>query len=260
MNQQDSSECVFDILYLTLLYYFTLKIFQRRAVRRENYLLTCMCSSLLVGDSIQLIPRLVVIFFNLQSISNVVNGVGFLSGAIAISLFQRILLEVIECRYQRDSGMWHFIIKILFATRLMLLLLPSNHWFDGTGNPLLGKVRNIPVFIMGGITSSLLFVYSRGKEDAFRWMWLYNVLSFVALVPTSFFHVGGLSAVMFIMLHTVCYVLMLVCCYRATKVEVEKKDCSCLFQISHFQRECRFQSSIEFSEEFHWFQIHFSFK
>lgn len=104
MNQQDSSECVFDILYLTTLYYLTLKICQRRAVRRENYLLTWMCSSLVVGDSIQLIPRLAVIFFNLQTYSHAVNVVGFLSGAITITLFQRILLEAIECRYQQDSG------------------------------------------------------------------------------------------------------------------------------------------------------------
>ena len=45
----------------------------------------------------------------------------------------------------------------------------------------------------------------------------------MALIPTSFFHVGGLVAVVFIMLHTVCYVLMIVCCYRAAKEEVEKK-------------------------------------
>lgn len=103
-NQQDSSECVFDILYLTTLYYLTLKICQRRAVRRENYLLTWMYSSLVVGDSIQLIPRLAVIFFNLQTYSHAVNVVGFLSGAITITLFQRILLEAIECRYEQDSG------------------------------------------------------------------------------------------------------------------------------------------------------------
>lgn len=90
--------------------------------------------------------------------------------------------------------------KNLFATRLVLLLLPGNHWFDGVGNPLLSK------------------------EDPFRWMWLYNALSFVALIPTSFFHVGGLVAVVFIILHTVCYVLMIVCCYRAAKEEVEKKN------------------------------------
>ena len=61
--------------------------------------------------------------------------------------------------------------KNLFATRLVLLLLPDNHWFDGVGNPLLSKVRSIPVFLMGGITSVLLFMHSRGKEDPFRWMW-----------------------------------------------------------------------------------------
>ena len=171
MNQQDSSECVFDILYLTTLYYLTLKICQRRAVRRENYLLTWMCSSLVVDDSIRLIPRLVVIFFNLQSYSYAVNGVGFLSGAIAITLFQRILLEVIECHYEQDSGICHSVMKNLFATRLVLLLLPGKHWFDGVGNPLLSKVRNIPVFLMGGIASVLLFMHSRGKEDPFRWMW-----------------------------------------------------------------------------------------
>ena len=66
----------------------------------------------------------------------------------------------------------------------------------------------------------------------------------MALIPTSFFHVGGVVAVVFIMLYTVCYVLMIVCCYRAAKEEVEKKEeCSCLFQILHFLKTPPFQSS-----------------
>ena len=59
-----------------------------------------------MNRSTEVIPpiRNTGILLTLQTYSHAVNVVGFLSGAITITLFQRILLEAIECRYQQDSG------------------------------------------------------------------------------------------------------------------------------------------------------------
>lgn len=55
-------------------------------------------------------------------------------------------------------------------------------------------------------------------------MWLHDTLSFVPLVPITFFHVGGLGAVLLITLHTVCYIAMVVCSYRVVSADRTKSE------------------------------------
>ena len=225
MNSQDLSECIFDISYLSTLLILTTKMFLRRGNNKEKHLITWMCFSLAVCDCIQLVPRMVLIVFHWKAYSPLVDGIGFLSGAIGITLFQRILLEVLGCHYEKDIGFWHNVCNVLVAVRMVLLLLPNNDWLHGGHNAIMTYLRNIPVFLLGAVVIYLLFMYSREKShDAFRWMWLHDTLSFVPLVPITFFHVGGVGAVLLITLHTVCYITMVVCSYRVVSADRTKSE------------------------------------
>lgn len=115
--------------------------------------------------------------------------------------------------------------NVLVAVRMVLLLLPSNDWLHGGHNAIMTYLRNIPVFLLGAVVIYPLFVNSLEKPHyAFRWMWLDDTLSFVPLVPITFFHVGGLGAVLLIILHTVCYIVMIVCSYRVVSSDRTKSE------------------------------------
>lgn len=105
---------------------------------------------------------------------------------------------------------------ILAAIRVILCLLPQNHWLTNEGPVTMGIIRNIP-FVIIGLIIVILYYTKRNEHRELRNVWILVTLSFIFYIPVA---VGASVVPMLGMLmlpKTVCYMILIYCFYRFVK-------------------------------------------
>lgn len=165
-------ESVFCIGYLAFLLIAVI-LFFAAAGTAGKWAMTCGFMTLLlgVGDAFHLVPRILI---NVsgdtddareQRKRNGWLGIGNFASSITMTAFYVLLFIAMRQRAfpstQVSDGQMVVLVPLLVLAlaRLILCLLPQNHWFDGKGSQLWGVVRNIPFAVMGLITIVYLIVW-----------------------------------------------------------------------------------------------------
>ena len=165
-------ESVFCIGYLAFLLIAVILFFVA-AGTAGKWAMTCGFMTLLlgVGDAFHLVPRILI---NVsgdtddareQRKRNGWLGIGNFASSITMTTFYVLLFIAMRQRAfpstQVSDGQMVVLVPLLVLAlaRLILCLLPQNHWFDGKGSQLWGVVRNIPFAVMGLITIVYLIVW-----------------------------------------------------------------------------------------------------
>lgn len=177
MNREKSlgmriGESVFSIGYLAFLMVAMILFFVSSATA-GGWAITCGFMTLLlgVGDALHLVPRIII---NIKDETddprekrkrNGWLGIGNFASSITMTAFYLLLFIAMRQRAYpgtQISGAQMAVLIPLLAlalVRLVLCLLPQNHWFDGKGSQLWGVVRNLPFAVIGLITIAYLIVW-----------------------------------------------------------------------------------------------------
>lgn len=207
-------ESTFDILYL-LFAVIAGCVLLRRAKNQTEKRMGLAALVLGCGDAFHLVPRVLNYFF--QADFTAALGIGKLITSITMTVFY-VLLYAIWLGYYRkkEARPITWCVGILALVRIALCLFPQNGWLENSSDMTWGIIRNVPFVLLGALICCLYF-QTRKADHAFRFLWLYILLSFLFYIPVAV--AAGLVPMlgMLMLPKTICYVLMLVAFLRAQK-------------------------------------------
>ena len=151
-------EAVFCIIYLILVLYAGFAMLFNRQDSQICLLFSLMCLILGFGDCFHLIPRIYSLMAGVSEKMNAAMGIGNMITAIGMTVFYLLFVEVIGLYYNRSVIVWRIVCFILFAARIVALLLPQNDWIHNTFDPTMSLIRNVPFIAIGVIVVCLLLV------------------------------------------------------------------------------------------------------
>lgn len=204
-------ESLFDIIYLL----FAIITGSLMLQKRRGAIGRLMGSSVLVlgcGDAFHLIPRILNYFGDADL--TVWLGFGKLVTSITMTVFYLLLYRLwLELYGIRESRRLNIIIYLLAFVRIILCLMPQNHWLENESTMKWGIIRNIPFAALGGID---IWLYFRKKNeiDCLSQVWLLITLSFVFYIPVVV-RAGLYPLLGMLMLpKTICYILLIRCFWK----------------------------------------------
>ena len=214
-------ETVFETIYLLFALFSGVYLLIKAKGRLAYILLGIAILVLGCGDAFHLVPRMVGL--NTTGLENfkMELGLGKLMTSITMTFFYVIMYIFLIIRYKKNLPLWlHIAYNFLFLTRIILVSLPYNNWFDES--PYIWNIiRNIPFVIMGIIFIIMSFAYCK-DDKYFKWMWLIVIFSFVFYLITalgaSFVPILGLM----MLPKTICYMLIFV--FSLLSVNKEKSS------------------------------------
>ena len=210
-------ESVFSIGYLAFLLVATILFFMAVGTA-GTWALTCGFMTLLLGagDALHLVPRIIISVEGdtddrrEQRKRNGWLGIGNFASSITMTAFYVLLFIALRQRAfpgtQVSSGQMVVLVPLLVLAlvRLVLCLLPQNHWFDGKGSQLWGVVRNLPFAVMGMITIAYLIVWYG------EWLMALLVFTSFACYLTVVFAAKQKPILGMLMIpKTICYILLI---------------------------------------------------
>ena len=210
-------ESFFDILYLVFAIVLGIRMLQTRK-SNVGRLMGWAVLILGLGDAFHLVPR--VLNYFVDSDFTAALGVGKLVTSVTMTVFYIFVFWIWQKLYDMKGSTVKTgkIIYVLAAVRIILCLLPQNHWFTNEGSVTWGIIRNVPFVLIGAIIVYLYYI----KKDKIRSMkniWLLVTLSFLFYIPVA---VGASVVPMLGMLmlpKTVCYMIMIWIFYKYAKKE-----------------------------------------
>lgn len=213
-------ESTFDIIYLLFAIITGIAILAKRRNTIEN-LLGSAAFILGIGDACHLVPRILNYFIEADFTAWL--GLGKLVTSITMTFFYLLIFFLHTKLFTWEEGKKKKIsicLWLLAVCRILVCLLPGNHWFTGEGSVLWGCLRNIP-FIAIGILIVIIYFKTRGENPLFKRIWLYVTLSFLFYIPVAIFAPLLPMLGMLMLPKTICYMLMLGIFLRAAKSKKE---------------------------------------
>lgn len=207
-------ESAFDIMYLLFVVISGILILSKAGTKLEKRM-GLAALILGCGDAFHLIPR--VLNYFIEADFTMALGVGKLITSITMTVFYVLLYNIwMEYYQQQEKGALTAAVWGLTVIRIVLCLFPQNGWFQNDSSMSWGTMRNAPFVILGGIIC-FVFYSNRGDKEAFRFMWVYILLSFLFYIPVTV-GVGIMPILGMLMLpKTICYVLMVCSFLQARK-------------------------------------------
>lgn len=215
-------ESSFDFLYLFTILFLGFKMLLRKSANKEYRLFAYMCLILGFGDCFHLLPRAYGLIMGKTEVVVAAIGIGNAVSSIGMAIFYVIMLELISLHYKQNLKMLRWATYILFALRVIFVLLPQNDWIHNTHDPFMSWLRNIPFILIGVIVDALLFQYSRKEAlDPFRGMWFWVLVSFGCYMPVALIHLGGMKDAMLMIVKTIAYIMIVVSGYSRIPCDIK---------------------------------------
>ena len=210
MNPGVFFECFFDIVYLiSVITIGFIMVFTKEA-NKQYTLLAYMCILLGLGDCFHLIPRIISKFVNESEKVTAAIGYGNAISSITMAFFYILFMELLAIRYNLKLTVIRPIVYILFACRVICILLPQNDWKHNSHDRTMSIIRNIPFIIIGIFIVYLLIAYATKKEDPLRLMWIFVCISFGCYIPVAIIHLGVPWDPILMVIKTLAYVAIVV--------------------------------------------------
>lgn len=219
-------EAVFCIIYLILVLYAGFAMLFNRQDSQICLLFSLMCLILGFGDCFHLIPRIYSLMAGVSEKMNAAMGIGNMITAIGMTVFYLLFVEVIGLYYNRSVKVWRIVCLILFAARIVALLLPQNDWIHNTFDPTMSLIRNVPFIAIGVIVVCLLLVCTYQVDgDPLRLMWVYVTVSFGCYAPVALVHFGDYRDAILMIVKTVAYLCVVFTGYANLIPKKAKLNC-----------------------------------
>lgn len=142
-------------------------------------------------------------------------GVGAFSTAFTVTIFYMIFIGIWAERYQRQMGIFEWLLMALGLARLALMLFPQNQWNQVIAPLPWGWIRNAPLVVQGLGVAYLILRDSYAKTDrTFQWIGWMIITSFVFYAPVILF-VSRLPVLGMLMIpKTLVYVVIAIIAWR----------------------------------------------
>ena len=178
-------ETLFDAVYLISVITIGVLMIRRSNGNGQFRLFGWMAVILGAGDSFHLIPRALALCTTGLENYTVALGMGKWITSVTMTVFYVLLYYVWRQRYGVKGKNWlTAAVYVLSAVRIVLCMMPQNHWLSAEAPLSWGIYRNIPFALLGLVVIVLFYISAKEhKDSAFRWMWLTIVLSFGFYIP-----------------------------------------------------------------------------
>ena len=216
---QAIAETVFDAVYLVTVLTLGISMLRKPNAERQHRLFGLMAVVLGAGDAFHLVPRAYALCTTGLEQHAAALGAGKWITSITMTVFYVLLYYVWRERYHvRGRSGLTAAVFVLAGLRVLLCMMPQNDWLSPTAPLSWGILRNIPFALLGLLIIVLFFQSaSRGRDRAFRWMWLTIVLSFGFYIPVVLFADRFPMIGMLMIPKTCAYVWTVVIGYRSMK-------------------------------------------
>ncbi len=115
-------------------------------------------------------------------------GSGALSTAITVTLFYMLVLELWRRRFEGRYGWFEYLLLGAGVLRLVIMLLPSNHWNSVVPPQPMSTLRNLPLMLQGlGVAYLNLRDARRVGDRAFQWIGVMILVSYACYIPVILF-------------------------------------------------------------------------
>jgi len=209
-------ESTFDILYLLFAIAAGCLIL-RRARNKTEKQMGLAAVILGCGDAFHLVPR-VLHYFSSADLTAAL-GIGKLITSVTMTAFYVLLYYIWLGHYgEKENKKVALAVWLLAIVRIGLCFFPQNGWLQNSSGVTWGVVRNVPFAALGAVIC-WLYWKKRREDRAFRFMWLYILLSFLFYIPVAV--AAGLLPIlgMLMLPKTVCYILMILAFWRAVNTK-----------------------------------------
>ena len=181
-------EVVFDLLYLTSVFYLGVLLVRKRAENNLYLIFGLMALTLGFGDMFHLIPRVVGHLTTGLEDYTYYLGLGKAITSFTMVIFYMLVLYAYEIRFDAKNIATRIIVITLMIIKVILSLLPQNEWFTNTATLEFQIIRNIP-FVLMGIYLVVLFIIKARKENDIPFMKIAIgiSLSFLFYIPVVLF-------------------------------------------------------------------------
>jgi hypothetical protein len=115
-------------------------------------------------------------------------GAGSFATAITVTFFYAIMVFIWQERFNGRLGWFEWLLFLIAAVRLVLLMLPQNHW-NSLDTPYSWSIyRNIPLVLQGlGVVYLILRDALQKHDRTFIWIAAMILVSFVCYAPVILF-------------------------------------------------------------------------
>ena len=207
-------ESTFDILYLVIALVAGLRLLGSK----KGSAARLMGAAVLVlgaGDAFHLVPRVLNYFVTGDFTAWL--GFGKLVTSLTMTVFYVLMYYICLRVYKRQSDeKWVGLVYGLTAARVLLRLLPQNHWLSNESTVLWGVIRNVPFVALGALII-MLFYQHRSEVRVLKPVWLYVTLSFLFYIPVAVAASLVPMLGMLMLPKTVCYILLFFAFMRYAK-------------------------------------------
>ncbi len=182
-------EPIFHLFYLTSVFYMSFKMLEHSKNKKIIKLFGLMGLTLAAGDSFHLIPRIYALLTTGLEAHSVSLGIGKLITSITMTIFYAILFRIWELRFEiKGDQKLRVFTGILVVTRIILSIMPQNHWTLNNAPLSWGIYRNIPFTILGALIVYLILQEAtKHKDEIFKKIGIAIIISFACYLPVVLF-------------------------------------------------------------------------
>ncbi|MCX7695482.1 MAG: hypothetical protein N2Z71_07255 [Caloramator sp.] len=188
------TEIIFNISYLILIWLIVFKMMLNREKLKYNdrkvgeYLLLSFFL-LALGDTGHVGFRAYAYILGGVDKYPVLVGYGAFATAITVTLFYIIFIYIWKHKFNKDFGLFQYLLIALGVIRIIILFFPQNNWSSLNPPYLWSLIRNIPLIIQGLGIAFLMYVDAKKVNDiTFNLISIMIFTSYVCYIPVILFN------------------------------------------------------------------------
>jgi len=157
----DIGEAAFDIVYLSFDLVAGIVFFALSNGKILFILYGILALTLMAGEAFHLVPRVVRAFKGSGEKVEKYMGLGLGVSSVTMTIFYILLLYIWKATFPEVSApLWvELLIWISALLRIIICILPQNHWITGQGSMKLSVIRN-SIFLFTGLGVIVLYAIS----------------------------------------------------------------------------------------------------
>lgn len=182
-------EISFDVAYLLTIWalnFLMLKYKDRIKPQQAKLarLWRWMFFLLAIGDTGHVGFRVIAYTRGTLEHSPVLVGIGSLATAFTITIFYMLFVEVWRERFNQSRNVFTWLVMAMGILRMIIMVLPGNHWDASMPPEPMGILRNIPLMVMGVVVMGMiLWSAIKAKDRTYLWIGGCVFLSYLFYTP-----------------------------------------------------------------------------
>jgi hypothetical protein len=221
-------ETIFNILYLTSIWWLTIAMYKRLPNVDEKQkpvarLIVAAFALLALGDSGHVGFRVLALVFGGPESTVMIGGepirwisLGTLATTATVTIFYVMVLIIWQKRFDKEYGWFGIFLFFMAIVRMVMTMLPINDWNASMPEQPWATYRNIPLMIQGlGVAYLILRDAKEAGDKAFTQIGYMILVSYAFFIPVILF-VQKMPLIGMLMIpKTLAYVAIAVIAYKS---------------------------------------------